>query len=69
MSWTTANRDKLKAAIAAGGIVQSMTFGNQTFTFRSMDDMLKLLSVMEEEIATSSGGGSTARYAIYDKGV
>lgn len=66
MAWTTADRDKLKAAIAAGGIVQSMTFGNQTFTFRSMDDMLQLLSLMEQEVAPA---GSRTRYAVVDKGV
>lgn len=67
MAWTTADRDKLKAAIAAGSIMQSLKIGEETYTFRSVDEMLKLLSVMENELATASG--STARYAVYDKGV
>jgi len=67
MAWTSADRDKLKAAIAAGSIMQSMKFGEQTYTFRTVDEMLKLLGVMETEIASASG--STARYAVYDKGV
>lgn len=64
-AWTTADRDALKAAIAAGAVVQSMTFGETTVTFRSLKDMLSLLALMERSIS----GGSGTRYAATSKGV
>lgn len=65
MAWTQTDIDNLRAAIAAGGVLQSMTIDNQTFTFRSIDDMLKLLAVMEGNLA----GGSRTRYAATSKGI
>lgn len=64
MAWTQADVDKLKAAIASGAAVQSIQFANQTFTFRSLDEQLKLLSVMQAEV----GSGSRNRRAAFAKG-
>lgn len=66
MAWTQADVDKLKAAIASGAAVQSIAFADQTFTFRSLDEMLKLLSVMQAEV---NGGSKAYRLASTSKGV
>lgn len=63
-SWTQADIARLEAAIAGGAAVSSMTFGDQTVTFRSADDMLKLLAVMQRAVA----GTSRTRYAATSKG-
>lgn len=64
MAWTQSDLDALKAAIAAGGAVQSVTFSDQTMTFRSLDQMLRLLSVMQREVSGRSG----TRYGATSKG-
>jgi len=50
VAWTQADLDKLDAAIANGGILQSLTFSDQTFQFRSIDEMLKLRAVMAQAL-------------------
>jgi hypothetical protein len=67
--WTQTDIDRLKTAMAASGSVQSMTFGDQTFTFRSLADMQKLLALMEQDAATSRGTSAPTRYAATSKGV
>jgi len=69
LTWTQADLDRLRQAIADGGMVQSMTFGEQTFTFRSIDDALKLAGAMERAInASSASGQPTTRYGATSKG-
>ncbi len=65
MAFTQADVDALQAAIAAGGHIQSMTVGGQQFTFRSVEDMQKLLSMMQSQI---SGGKKNHRLAATSKG-
>ena len=69
MAWTQADIDKLKAAIAGGSVVESMTFADQSFTFRSIDDMLKVLAMMQGEVSAASGAPSNYRLAATSKGV
>lgn len=69
MAWTQADIDKLKAAIAGGSVIQSMTFADQTFEFRSIEDMLKVLALMQAEVSASSGSPSNYRLAATSKGV
>ena len=70
MAWTQADLDKLDAAIAAGGIMQSMTFaGGDSYTFRTVDEMLKLRAVMQQALAAAAGVSTKTRYAAYSKGV
>lgn len=64
--WTQADLDKLDAAIADGAAIQSMTFGDQTYTFRSLEELLKLRSLMQQEV---SGSKSKRRLATTRKGV
>jgi hypothetical protein len=61
--YTQTHLDALDAAIATG-FVQSMTFGDQSVTFRSLNDMLKLRALMVRLISGESG----TRYAAHSKG-
>jgi hypothetical protein len=65
MAWTQADIDKLKGAIASGSAIQSMTIAGQQFTFRTADDMLKLLAVMEGQV---NGATRNHRLAATSKG-
>lgn len=64
MAFTQADLDALDAAIKGGGVISQMSFGEQSFTFRSLDDMLKLRAVMRREVE----GGSGTRYGAVCKG-
>ncbi len=64
-TFTQADIDALRAAIAGGSVLQSMTFGDQSFMFRSMAEMLQLLAWMQREVNGSSG----SRLAATRKGV
>lgn len=68
-NWTQADVDKLKTAIANGAVVRSMTFADQTFEFRSLDEMLKLLALMVQEVNAAAGTASSSRLAATSKGV
>lgn len=69
MTWTQADVDALKAAIAAGKGARSMTFGDQSVVFNSIDDMLKLLAVMQADVAGAAGTSQRTRFAATSKGV
>jgi hypothetical protein len=68
MAWAQEDVDVLERAIAKGSVLQSITVANgQMFTFRSLDEMRRLLADMKREVAT--GGRSRTRYAATSKGV
>jgi hypothetical protein len=67
MAYTQADIDALKAAIAGGAVLQSMTFGDQTFTFRTIEEMLQVLSLMQADVSTTAGTGRS-RLAATSKG-
>lgn len=70
MAWTQSDVDKLKTTLATHGFVRSLSFGDQTLTFNSMDDMFKLLDRMQQDVTVQeSATGSTTRYAVTSKGV
>ena len=69
MAWSQSDVDALKAAIADGRGVRSMTFGDQSITFNSIDDMLKLLAVMTADVAATGGAVSRTRFAATSKGL
>ncbi len=48
MSYTIVEYEALKKAIASG--TQSVTYGDKTVTYRSMDDMMRILRIMEAEL-------------------
>lgn len=66
MAWTQNDIDALKKAIASG--VDTVTYAGppaRSVRYRSMDDMLKALSLMEREV---NGGATTYRRVVFDKG-
>jgi len=67
MPWTQSDVDKLKAAIASGQGAKTISFADQSVTFHSVDEMLKLLAVMQQDVTTSAGG-TTTRLAATRKG-
>jgi hypothetical protein len=69
MAWTQDDLDKLDDAIKSGSGLQSMTFGDQSFTFRSLDEMLKLRALMEQQVNTTAGTSRSHRFAAVSKGV
>lgn len=68
MAWTADDITTLQQAILAGKGARTITFGDQSIEFHSIDDMLKLLSVMKQEVLAGSGGSRT-RYAATSKGL
>jgi hypothetical protein len=66
VAWTSADVDLLKAAIAAGRGVKSLTFGDQTITFNTPREMLELLAVMQQDV--NVGTRQSYRLAATSKG-
>lgn len=64
MAYTQADLDELDAEIAKVRTVKSTTFGDQSTTFRDLDEMLKLRAVMAAQV-----NSSRTRYATTKKGV
>lgn len=68
MAWTQADVDAIKAAIAAGKGARSITFSDQSVTFNSIEDMLKLLAVMQQDVNSAAGTSRAFRFAATSKG-
>ena len=69
MPFTQVDLDNLDRAIADGRGARSMTFDNQSVTFNSIDDMLKLRGRMQAEITGVAGTRVGYRVATTTKGV
>jgi hypothetical protein len=69
MAWTQADLDKLDAAIAGGAALQSIQFADQTFTFRTLKEMLELRAVMTASLSTADGSSTAYRLGATSKGV
>jgi hypothetical protein len=52
MSWSQSDLDKLNRAIGQG--VTSVAFRDRTVTYRSIDEMLRVRSLMEAELTPAS---------------
>jgi len=68
MAFTQADVDALKAAIVSRQGIHQMTIGDRSYTFDSVDDMVKLLGKMEQDLGASSNVPRT-RYGAFSKGV
>ena len=68
MPLTEADVDSLKAAFIARQGTRQITFGDQSATFDSVGDMLKLFQWAAGEVAVTSGTSRT-RLAATSKGV
>jgi hypothetical protein len=64
MAYTQADLDALDADIAKVRLVKSTTFGDQSTTFRDLDELLKLRAIMAASVS-----GNRTRYAATKKGV
>lgn len=69
MAWTQDDLDKLDAAIAGGAVVKQLTFADQTFVFRDIDEMLKVRTLIAASLSTAAGSSSNHRLAATSKGV
>lgn len=49
MAWTVQDRDKLKLAIAMGAKI--VAYADRRVEYRSLDEMLETLAMMEDELA------------------
>lgn len=65
MAWTIEDIDALKAAIAKG--VQRVKYQDKEVTYHSVDDMLKALRLMEQELGVKAKGARV--YAESGKGL
>jgi hypothetical protein len=55
VAWSQGDIDLLKANIAESGDQKSVSFGDRTVTFASLDEKLRLLSVMQAEVDAATG--------------
>jgi hypothetical protein len=70
MAFTQADIDALKTLIATGA--ESITYGGppeQSMTARSLEEMLQLLAMMEQEVNGNNGTNTTYRLAATKKGL
>lgn len=58
--------ESLKAAIASGA--KQVNYGDKMVQYRSMDEMLRTLSLMEAELITQPSNPSGRKYAQQSKG-
>lgn len=68
MAYTQADLDALDAEIAAIRTAKATSSGDQSTTFRDLDELLTLRAVMQSSITTAAGQTRT-RYAATSKGV
>ncbi len=69
MAFTQSDITALERAIADGRGARTITFFDQSVTFNSIDEMLKLLSVMRQEVNGAAGTRQGYRLAATRKGV
>ena len=67
MPFTQSDIDALKAAIVAGKGAKAITFSDQSVTFHSVDEMIKLLALMEQQVNSTTRRGY--RLAATSKGL
>lgn len=65
MAWTSSDIATLEDAIRERGFVRRLQFADQAVEFDSVDDMLKLLAVMKQEVAARP----RTRYGVTSKGL
>lgn len=69
MAWTQTDIDALKTAIAKAE--RRVTYGDKTVEYRSLDEMLKALAVIQAEVTAANGGATPSRtiYVQHGRGV
>lgn len=69
MSWTTADRDAIKAAILQAAQGQTVTIADRSYTSQDIEDLQALLSAIEADLVVQTTGVSRNRLAAFAKGV
>lgn len=64
VAWTQTDIDTLQQALLDRKGARTIQFADQSVTFESLDDMLKLLALMEQQVR-----GNRTRFAATRKGV
>lgn len=68
MAWTSADIDTIKAAIVERNGARTIQFSDQSVHFDSIEDMLKLLTVMQNEVNAAASQSTRMRLAATSKG-
>jgi hypothetical protein len=64
MAYTQEQYDALKAAIAGGEL--SVRYADRSVTYRSIDEMIRILRLMESDLGVNAS--SSRRYTSFSKG-
>lgn len=70
MSFTQQQYEELKAAIAEGATTVTYSGAGQSksVTYRSLDEMIRILRLMEKELGIGDGAIGGRTYASFSKG-
>ncbi len=66
MAFTLEQYESLKAAVAEGAL--SVRYADKSVTYRSLDEMLRLLKLMATELGLNVNNDGGRRYASFSKG-
>lgn len=66
MAFTLEQYESLKAAVAEGAL--SVRYADKSVTYRSLDEMLRLLKLMATELGLNAHNDGGRRYASFSKG-
>ncbi|KSW22772.1 MULTISPECIES: hypothetical protein [unclassified Pseudomonas] len=66
MAYTLEQYEALKAAIAEGAL--SVRFADRSVTYRSVDEMIRILRLMESDLGLNANSNGTRRFASFSKG-
>lgn len=66
MAFTLEQYEALKAAVAEGAL--SVRYADKSVTYRSLDEMLRLLKLMATELGLNANNDGGRRYASFSKG-
>ena len=67
MAWTQTEIDALKAAIGRGA--KTLRLNGEEVTYGSISEMLRVLGIMEAEVAGRVAGGMTIAYPLTTRGL
>ncbi|MFZ5959845.1 phage head-tail joining protein [Pseudomonas knackmussii] len=66
MAYTLEQYEALKAAIAEGALM--VRFADRSVTYRSIDEMIRILRLMESDLGLNTNSNGGRRFASFSKG-
>ena len=66
MAYTLEQYEALKAAIAEGALM--VRFADRSVTYRSIDEMIRILRLMESDLGLNNNNNGGRRFASFSKG-